>query len=860
MANPTIKSTAIVRAGYEFQDLVGIETLIRFYREPHLFDWVMLEADADAFGALDDVIAARSDGTFEFTQVKFTVDAQTYHLDWDWLLAKKPKGTSMLCKWAKSLANVRALGPIHSCCLRTNRLPSDAFKAAMDGLRIDLTRLDQPLKAQVEAECGGLVEATAFLSIFEFQSLPESLDSLEARIRLELVPADILPSGWSFFREQVRRWAIRQDEPPGGRILHKHLAQIITRQRPEPIRQNFLIPPGYALPSTRFHQDFLARIADPATPATILWGTPGRGKSTYLSYLADELRKDGKPVIRHHYFLSGDDTADRISYFEISHSLIRQLIDRYPESVPSQIDDTERLQSTLASVASHFEEQGQRLNIIIDGLDHVWRDYQRVDQLNYLFNQLLPIPSNISLIVGTQRVPNGQLPTRLLANTSEDDWIALPSMDGLAVHHWIDIQDKAGRLIVRGTPCDKDREDAVAAISEAFYEISRGHPLHLIYAFETLARTGTPVDAEEVALLSPCPDGDIRKYYENLWNKLSATGRDILHALAGSEFHWPGLGIRRCLGNYDEIGFLLEARSSGMLPFHGSIFAYVRERNDHTESFQSLLPRIVAWLELDAPPYLNWGWLWLSKAKLGDYMPLMAGVSREWAVCSLAQGWPERQIVRILAEAEEHAFRQVGLPVAVKLRSVKVRVMNAREYQIQDYSLFEEAAIRSSNNEQQLKNMFDDLTSLSDAEVAMLPRAAPTVLFEEIVEGCELELGRRIDVWLELRHRPDGEFITLAHRYLDLSALRNKPDIEQAWDFLQRFRQPSEHIRYFAERLAASMRYDALLELRTALSDAKWIAERADVEDQVLRVACMLGADPFARISPNYAARLSPVA
>ncbi|WP_018096623.1 ATP-binding protein [Sinorhizobium meliloti] len=850
MANSTIKSTAIIRAGYEFQDLVGIETLIRFYRQPHLFDWIMLEADENAYGSLDDVVAARSDGTFEFTQVKFTVDEEIHYLDWNWLLAKKPNGTSMLSKWVKSLARVRALGPIHSSCLRTNRPPSAAFEAALNGQRrIELARVDPALRARIEEECGGPADAAAFFNTFEFQSLPENLDSLEARIKLELVPADLLPTGWPFFREQVRRWAIRHDEPPGGRILHKHLAQVITRQRPEPIRQEFQIPPGYARPSELFHESFLARVADPATSTTILWGTPGRGKSTYLSYLVEELRGNGKPVLRHHYFLSGDDTADRISYAEISHSLISQLIDRYPESVPSQIEETDKLHSTLATVAGHFAEQGERLYIIIDGLDHVWRDYQKVDQLNFLFDQLMPLPENISLIVGTQRVPNSQLPSRLLANTLDDDWIAIPPMESLAVHHWIDVQDKAGRLIVRGDLGGKDREDEIAAISTAFYEISHGHPLHLIYAFETLARTGAPVDAEEVALLPPCPEGDIRKYYANLWDKLSGTGREILHALAGSEFHWPGLGIRQCLGNYEEIGFLLEARSSGILPFHGSILAYVRERDDHQENFQSLLPRIVAWLEGDAPPYWCWGWLWLSKAKLGNYEPLMAGVSREWAVSSLAEAWPERQIIRILAEAEQHAFRELNLPIAVELNSVKTRMINAREFQIQDYSLFQEAALRSSNNQQQLKNMFDDLASLSDAEVAMLPRAAPATLVEEIVEGCESELYRRIEVWLELRHRPDGELITLAHRYLDLVALRREPNIERAWDFLQLFREPSQHIRYFAERLAAARRYEALLELHASLSDAKWVTEQADIEDQILRVACALGANPFSRIS-----------
>jgi hypothetical protein len=95
VANPTIKPTAIVRAGYEFQDLVGIETLIRFYRDPNLFHWVAIEADNDDYGALDDVVAARADGTYELTQVKFTVGGEDNLLDWDWLLAKGALGAPL---------------------------------------------------------------------------------------------------------------------------------------------------------------------------------------------------------------------------------------------------------------------------------------------------------------------------------------------------------------------------------------------------------------------------------------------------------------------------------------------------------------------------------------------------------------------------------------------------------------------------------------------------------------------------------------------------------------------------------------------------------------------------------------------
>ena len=73
MARVLIKPAAIPRAGYEYQDLVGMEVLIRQYRNPDLYAWVQLEADDSNYRALDDVVAARKDGSYEFVQAKFTV-------------------------------------------------------------------------------------------------------------------------------------------------------------------------------------------------------------------------------------------------------------------------------------------------------------------------------------------------------------------------------------------------------------------------------------------------------------------------------------------------------------------------------------------------------------------------------------------------------------------------------------------------------------------------------------------------------------------------------------------------------------------------------------------------------------------
>ncbi len=151
-ANVQIKRAAIPRAGYEYQDLAGIEVLIRQYRDPELYAWVLLEADDTAFRALDDVVAARKDGSYEFVQVKFTVDSNRYEPHWDWLLAKTKNGTSMLEQWAKSLARVAAMGPIHSAGLKTNRIPSQEFTECLKGTRVDLDLLPREIW-EVSREC-----------------------------------------------------------------------------------------------------------------------------------------------------------------------------------------------------------------------------------------------------------------------------------------------------------------------------------------------------------------------------------------------------------------------------------------------------------------------------------------------------------------------------------------------------------------------------------------------------------------------------------------------------------------------------------------------------------------------------------
>lgn len=349
MPNKTIKPSTITRVGYEYQDLVGIEALIQLYRDPDSYAWIQLEAVENGT-SLDDVVIARADGSYDYIQVKFTVDKMDYPLDWTWLTETKGKGTSLLTKWSTSLRKLEGSGVVRSASLRTNRVPDAAIKACLVGDQIDLSKIPAAVLSLLQEHCGGAAECEAFFGQFRFRHSERDFDQYENALRDQLVPSDLEPNGWLFLRERVRTWTTRRNQPPpDGRILHEHLVQAITKQRPQPIRQDFRVTPNYVLPSRQFGEAIVSRLKKGA-PITVVWGTPGKGKSTFLSALTNRLRREGagSPVIRHHYFLALDDaTPDRSSFMTIAASLINQLFVLYPDSVGGQIERPTDLRTLL---------------------------------------------------------------------------------------------------------------------------------------------------------------------------------------------------------------------------------------------------------------------------------------------------------------------------------------------------------------------------------------------------------------------------------------------------------------------------------------------------------------------------------
>ena len=572
------------------------------------------------------------------------------------------------------------------------------------------------------------------------------------------------------------------------------------------------------------------------------------------------LTKKRLPVIRHHYFLSLDDTtSDRISFSDIALSLMNQMTTRYPEAIKGLEEGPDRLRKWIEACGNYYAKKHKKFYVVIDGLDHVWREQLNIDQMNHLFSYLLPCPRNVVLLVGTQRVADEQLPARLLTYARPSSWIEIPAMDERAVDEWIRGQYRAGRLDLGEKARNRDdRKEELDKVSKAFFKISHGNPLHLIYSFEALIRRGTPVITDEIELLPRCPDGDIRTYYRSLWRRIKPQGKQILHLIAGAEFRWPPDGLRQCGGPLDEVDHLLDHRRTGIVPFHGSIVAYVREQSDHESTFRALLPKVVGWLQRGAPEFWRWGWLWITKARNGNDSDLSTKTTRTWVINSLAAGWPDSQIVAILKDAESRAFAKRDYCRTIELRSLKTRVQNGPEFQMHRYPDFIELGIRSSQNRQQLLNMADEIGSLPDEHIVALSKSLSPDLIEDIGGECDDELSRRVNLWITLRHLPGNDFVSLVNHWLETLAQYGKINAKNVLRFIEGFRDGDGVFRSLIGCLVGKGLLEPLLSLVTLLNSEKHRHWRAWTEDAAVRVAALEGVDLLTRIdlSPSAASPL----
>ncbi|WP_210455656.1 hypothetical protein [Vibrio crassostreae] len=793
--NHPIKSTQLTRLGYEYQDLVCIRILVDWYHDKDKYQWVKVESSTlpDAqVSSLDDVVALRADGKYELTQVKFTIDAtrEDLALSFDWLTARKGSGTSLIQKWAKDLVKAIKNKQLGKAELITNRRPDLEISVCMDNGIIDFSSIPNSYLKIIESQLGGKAEAEEFFNNFKFIHSQPTIDNLENQLHDSLVPDHTNEEGWHRFLSKVKRWATRKGEPsPDECIRFTDLHYLLNLAVSRDLSQYFNIPEKYQPPTMSFHQEVTNKLE--LGGAWVVSGAPGMGKSTYLSYLYENLQAKNFVVIRHHYSLGLQSLDDRISFSTAASSIIKQIKNSPMISWGGLDDSPENVDKWLIQIGKEARLKGSNIILIVDGLDHVWRERADISQLEHLINRILPAPEGVTIVFGTQPVSSSKLPNRLLSNcpVEGDRWLDIPYMDLSAIGSWLEgLRDSGVANIGSSTAVS-----SIPEVSLALQKISSGYPLHLIYSLRTLLAKEKNVSVYDIENLDKCPDGDINTYYWNIWANLSELAKEILYLMAVTEFPWPDKnsfakcfeGTQVFLDAYKEIEHLVEHRRSGVFPFHGSLLVNIQKREEFESAKKRLYPIVSNWLSNNAPPFWRWAWDWIVQSEMNNIEPMLSGVTKEWVINSLCDGYPLGHIEHIMSSAEKIAFSNKNWTRLVDLRLMKTRFINAPEYQIQNFSEFSRAAMNNSHDEYGLLWKSDNIRTLEIEDIVSVASLCKKK-HAEVVECCYQELYKRAIFYANIYEGHDNKFELLIRSLIQVLCDCEDPDVGRVIELIER--------------------------------------------------------------------------
>ncbi|HAI7058856.1 AAA family ATPase [Proteus mirabilis] len=811
MTSSKIKPSQLTRVGYTYQDLMCIRMLINWFHDPEKYQWMIIEGNhgLSHVKSLDDVICYTAEGEYELYQVKFTIDSERddLRLDFDWLLKKKSRGTSLIEKWSADVEKFGSSNGISIAKLITNRIPDQVLSNCLKDKKIEYSLIPDDIKLKVSDQLGSEEKAINFFSTLIFEHSQREIDDLELQLHDSLVPDHANNESWLQLLKTVERWATRKSEPaPDGRIYLKHIHDILSIFAKKTISQFFEVPGGYRPPTEEFYYEVIKKVTNPG--CHVISGLPGMGKSTFLSFLTDQLIEAKTPVIRHHYYLSPQFIGDRIAFNNAAQSLQSQIKTFYPNDFDSDKLEPQNFETWISKAADKAEESNKKLVIIIDGLDHVYRERSDISQLEHLVNRIIPFKNKICLLFGTQPISDNYLPNSLLRSAPrESAWIDIPPMGLDAIKSRLDFIVSREEIKVVGD--DEHQRREIVEISETLLDISHGYPLHIIYSLNSLQLANQNISKYDVERLPTCPDGDIHEYYENLWVSLSEGAKEILFLIANADFSWPDkTHISYCLDDsltfqscFSEIQHLIEQRLSGIYSFHGSLFVYIRRKDTFSQSRDRLNRISQTWINAHAPEYWRWGWGWIIEANLGNTNPLFQGINKEWLVKSLCNGYPLEHIEHIFSVAEHIAFDQNRYPELLRLRILKTRLLNGPEFQIQKYSDFLDCSLSISNDSFGLLWRADNLRIIPDNEIAIVAKHFQG-RDERIVDACADEIYRRIRFYAQLDDSNQYQTLnSLVDDYLHTLASYSNPDLDIINNFYERLNDKASSFTKIVELL-----------------------------------------------------------
>lgn len=397
-----------------------------------------------------------------------------------------------------------------------------------------------------------------------------------------------------------------------------------------------------------------------------------------------------------------------------------------------------------------MSDRGNRLVVILDGLDHVWRDDESITELKKLFQLLTPIPRGVILLVGTQPVDASRLPRSLSEMAPRDTWLNLPALEYTAVRRWADFHASELRAVREGDT-DSCRLDELAG---ALWRRSEGHPLHLGYLLKSLEEVKGYITERDIERLPEAPHGDIMRYYASFWDELGDDSKQVLFLLATCDFPWSRLAIAECLDPASQniaidsairrVAHLTIVGPFGMQFVHSSLQFFVRQHADYRNYASRIREMALQWLRTRASDFFRWSYEWLLAAEGGEEEPLLRGPSRSWLIEGMARHYPTHTADRILTRCAWIALQRGELERFVEvalLSDYLSEAVDSRDHIVESL-LAPQLAIRE--DETIVARLRSAINRLGNLELLGLAEYGQRSGMSAVIEQCFDQLNSRI--------------------------------------------------------------------------------------------------------------------
>ena len=243
-----------------------------------------------------------------------------------------------------------------------------------------------------------------------------------------------------------------------------------------------------------------------------LQGSPGSGKSTLLNQWSKGLKKR---IVRYYAF-DFVNPSSHLNYYERGNAthlffdLVFQLKEAgiYKRDILPYRDLIflkDVFNEQLKSVGEDFATSGQQTIIIIDGLDHVPREYKSTTSS---FLRELPLPSSIPeglfIILGSQSYDLDDIQQEIKTEFHKGDrTVPIDSLKKEEVYKYISNLN----ILVQLSDTQKLK----------IFEKSQGHPLYLSYLIEKIIESDS---IDETINTFETIEGSIDTYYRKIWNPI----------------------------------------------------------------------------------------------------------------------------------------------------------------------------------------------------------------------------------------------------------------------------------------------------------------------------------------------------